>query len=138
MKEKIRKTSHSVYNINYHVVFCPKYRHPILENELEYEVQKLFKSIAFNYGFDVLEQEIMPDHIHLFISAPPTIAPTQIVKILKSVSANEIFKAFPNLKKTKFWGSGLWSKGYYIGYIGTAGAVSSEIIKKYIQEQKLK
>lgn len=135
MKEKIRKTSHSVYNINYHVVFCPKYRHPILENELEYEVQKLFKSIAFNYGFDVLEQEIMPDHIHLFISAPPTIAPTQIVKILKSVSANEIFKAFPNLKKTKFWGSGLWSKGYYIG---TAGAVSSEIIKKYIQEQKLK
>lgn len=91
MKEKIRKTSHSVYNINYHVVFCPKYRHPILENELEYEVQKLFKSIAFNYGFDVLEQEIMPDHIHLFISAPPTIAPTQIVKILKSVSANEIF-----------------------------------------------
>ncbi|WP_195925916.1 IS200/IS605 family transposase [Sarcina ventriculi] len=135
MKEKIRKTSHSVYNINYHVVFCPKYRHSILENELEYEVQKLFKSIAFNYGFDVLEQEIMPDHIHLFISASPTIAPTQIVKILKSVSANEIFKAFPNLKKTKFWGSGLWSKGYYIG---TAGAVSSEIIKKYIQEQKLK
>jgi len=65
----------------------------------------MFKSIAFNYGFEVLEQEIMPDHMHLFISAPPTIAPTEIVKILKSVTANEIFKAFPYLKKSKFWGS---------------------------------
>ena len=129
----MRKTSHSVYNINYHIVFCPKYRHSILGNELEYEVSKLFKSIAFNYGFEVLEYEIMPDHIHLFISAPPTIAPTEIVKILKSVSANEIFKAFLSLKKSKFWGSGLWSKGYYVG---TAGSVSSEIIVKYIQNQK--
>ena len=68
----------------------------------------------------------MPDHIYLFISAPPTIAPTELVKVLKSVSSNEMFKAFPSLKKNKFWGSGLWSKGYYIG---TAGAVSSEIIK---------
>ena len=70
-----------------------------------------------------------------FISAPPTIASTEIVKILKSVSANTLFKTFPNLKKNKFWGSGLWSKGYYVG---TAGAVSSEIIVRYIQDQKLK
>ena len=52
----------------------------------------------------------MPDHIYLFISAPPTTAPTELVKILKSVSSNEMFKAFPSLKKNKFWGSGLWSK----------------------------
>ena len=135
MKEKIRKTKHSVYNINYHIVFCPKYRHHIFKDELEYELLKLFTVISYNYGFEVLEQEIMPDHIHLFISAPPTIVPTELVKILKSVSANEMFKAFPSLKKNKFWGRGLWSKGYYIG---TAGAVSSEIIKKYIQDQKLK
>ena len=77
----------------------------------------------------------MPNHIHLFISAPPTIAPTELVKILKSVSTNEMFKAFPSLKKNKFWGSGLWSKGYYIG---TAGAVSSEIIKKIYTRPKIK
>ena len=77
----------------------------------------------------------MPNHIHLFISAPPTIAPTELVKILKSVSANEMFKAFPSLKKNKFWGSRLWSKGYYIG---TAGAVSSEIIKKIYTRPKIK
>ena len=134
MKEKVRKTSHSIYNINYHIVFCPKYRHSIFKNELETELEtellKIFQVTCYNYGYELLEKEIMPDHIHLFVSAPPTIAPTEIVKTLKSVSAYWIFKAFPNLKKSKFWGSGLWSKGYYIG---TAGAVSSEIIQKYIQ-----
>ncbi|WP_300857387.1 IS200/IS605 family transposase [uncultured Clostridium sp.] len=102
-------------------MFCPKYRHNIFKDQLEYEISKMFKNIAFNYCFEILEQEIMPDHVHLFISAPAIIAPTEIIKILKSVSANELFKAFPSLKKSKFWGSGLWSKGYYVG---TAGAVS--------------
>ena len=115
-------------------MFCPKYRHNIFKDELEYEISKMFKNIAFNYCFEILEQEIMPDHVHLFISAPAIIAPTEIIKILKSVSANELFKAFPSLKKSKFWGSCLWSKGYYVR---TAGAVSSEIIQRYIQNQKL-
>ena len=75
----------------------------------------------------------MSDHIHLFISALPTVAPVDIVRKLKSISANHIFKTFPNLKKTKFWNSGLWSRGYYVG---TAGSVSSETIQKYIQNQK--
>lgn len=57
----------------------------------------------------------MPDHVHLFISAPPTVAPVDIVRKLKSISANEIIKGFPKSKQSKFWGSGLWSRGYYIG-----------------------
>ena len=84
-------------------MFCPKYRHNIFKDQLEYEISKMFKNIAFNYGFEILEQEIMPDHVYLFISASPIIAPTEIIKILKNVSANELFKAFPSLKKSKFW-----------------------------------
>lgn len=75
----------------------------------------------------------MSDHVHLFISAPPTVASVDIVRKLKSISANEIFKGFPKLKQSKFLGSGLWSRGYYIG---TAKTVSSETIQKYIQNQK--
>lgn len=71
----------------------------------------------------------MAGNIHLFISTPPTINPTNIVKILKSVKANGIFKEFPNLNKSKFWRIALWSKVYYLG---TAEAVSSEIIVNYI------
>lgn len=130
---KHRITSHSKYSINYHIVFCSKYRYNIFKDELEYELLKCFKEICQCYGYELIEQEIMPDHVHLFISAPPTVAPVDIVRTLKSKSANETFKRFPELKQFNFWGSGLWSRGYYIG---TAGAVSSETIKKYIQNQK--
>lgn len=126
---KNKKTSHSKYNINYHIIFCPKYRHRIFKDELS----KCFKVICHCYGYELLEQEIMPDHVHLFISAPPTVALVDIVRKLKSISANEIFKGFPRLKKSKFWGTGLWSRGYYVG---TAGTVSSETILRYIQNQK--
>lgn len=93
----------------------------------------MFEMTCFNYGY-MLQMEIMPHHCHLFISAPPTIAPVDIVKTLKSVCALHIFRTFPNLKSQKFLGSGLWSKGYYVG---TAGSVSAETIQKYIQNQKL-
>jgi putative transposase len=129
-----KTTSLSKYNIIYHIVFCPKYRHNFFKDELEYELSKCFKVICHCYGYELIEQEIMADHVHLFISAPPTVAPVDIVRKLKSVSANEIFKGFPKLKQSKFWGSGLWSRGYYIG---TAGTVSSETIQRYIQNQKL-
>lgn len=129
-----KTTSLSKYNIIYHIVFCPKYRHNIFKDELEYELSECFKVICHCYGYELIEQEIMADHVHLFISAPPTVAPVDIVRKLKSVSANEIFKGFPKLKQSKFWGSGLWSRGYYIG---TAGTVSSETIQRYIQNQKL-
>ena len=75
----------------------------------------------------------MPDHVHIFLSAPPTVAPTEIVRTIKSVTANRVFSVIPSLKKKYFWGSGLWSRGYYIG---TAGNVSAETIKKYIEAHK--
>lgn len=127
-----KKTSHSIYNINYHIVFCPKYRHHIFKGELEPELSKCFKVVCDCYGYDLIEQAIMPDHVHLFISAPPTIAPVNIVRKLKSISANEIFEGFPQLEKSKFWGSGLWSRGYYVG---TTGTVSSETIQIYIKSK---
>lgn len=79
--------------------------------------------------------EIMPDHIHLFISTSPQISPLDIVKTIKSITARRIFQRFKNLKAKFFWNSGLWSKGYYIG---TAGTVTVETVQRYIDEQKQK
>jgi len=128
-----KSTKHSVYNINYHIVFCPKYRHSVLRGDIEVYLKRLFKNICDHYGYDLLEIETMSDHVHLFISAKPTVAPVTIVHALKSISAVWVFKKFPGLKRRKFWGSGLWSKGYYVG---TAGTVSAETIRKYIEGQK--
>ncbi len=128
-----KATKHCRYNINYHLVWCPKYRHPIVVGDIANHLQEQISQICEQYKFALLEMEIMPDHLHLFISAPPQIAPTEIVKTLKSITAVKLFHAFPDLKKRKFWGSGLWSDGYYVG---TAGTVTAETIRKYIQEQK--
>ena len=128
-----KSTKHCRYNINYHFVWCPKYRHPILVADIAIHLKELITQICDQYKFALLELEIMPDRIHLFLSAPTQIAPTEILKTPKSISAVKIFHAFPNLKKQKFWGSGLWSDGYYVG---TAATVTAETIQKYIQEQK--
>ena len=73
--------------------------------------------------------EIMPEHIHIFISAHPKHSPMDIVKNLKGVSARLIFKSYPKFQKKEFWGGHLWSSGYYVG---TAGIVTAEAIRKYI------
>ncbi len=79
------------------------------------------------------DAEVMPDHVHLFISASPTIAPVTLAKTLKSIVAVETFRAFPLLKQRHFWGSGLWPEGCYYG---SAGMVSTKTIAMYIANQK--
>lgn len=128
-----KSTKHSRYNINYHLVWCPKYRHQVLRGEIATYMETLIHEICQHYDYEILSMEIMPDHIHLFVSVKPYISPTEVVKTLKSISAVRIFKKFPRLKRQRFWGSGLWSKGYYVG---TAGTVSAETIKRYIENQK--
>jgi len=77
----------------------------------------------------------MLDHIHVFVSAKPKVAPLAIASTLKSILTVEIFRKFPTLKQQYFWGSVLFSRGCYYG---SAGTVSAAIIKKYIEEQKNK
>jgi len=130
MEEKL---NHCVYNINYHIVFCPKYRHKIIKGKIEDTVKQVIQEICTIYGYNLIQMETMPDHLYIFLSVPPTVAPTEIVRKLKCITANRIFAAFPGLKKKYFWGSGLWSRGYYVG---TAGNVSAETICKYIEDQE--
>jgi putative transposase len=126
------KTSSASYNINYHLVWCPKYRKPILEKpEVKQFLEEQIHTIAATKGFEVLALEVMPDHIHLFVSAPPFDSPTEIVKVFKGVTALRLFKKFPELRN-QFWKGKLWSPSYYVG---TAGHVSAETIRRYIEEQ---
>lgn len=123
------KTSSSIHNINYHVVFCPKYRKPVLKGAVKEFVEDTLKTTAEAKGFKILELRVMPDHVHLFVSAPPQFSPTAIVKMFKGITALRTFEKFPKVKK-ELWGGHLWSPSYYIG---TAGHVSAETIQKYIE-----
>jgi len=131
--QKNKKTKHSVYNLNYHIVFVTKYRHKIIQNDIEDYIRKRIMEICKEYDWEILALEIMPDHIHLFSSAKPEIAPLTISSTIKSILTMDVFQKFSNLKEKYFWGSGLFSRGCYYG---SAGAISSEIIKKYIKNQK--
>jgi len=122
----VRSTWHSKYNINYHLVWIPKYRRPALTDEVAAHLSDIFKTIADKKGIEILSMEIMPDHIHLFVSSPPQNAPSLIVNWFKGISA----------RMYNYWYGDTpikWTNSYYVG---TAGTVTVETIKKYIEEQK--
>ena len=118
-----------MYNINYHLVWISKYRKGILEN-LGKTCRVIFDEIAKRHGFEILALEVMPDHVHLFVSASPRYSPAEVVKAFKGASARRLFEKLPQLRSQP-WRRHLWAPSYCIG---TAGNVSAETIQRYIEE----
>lgn len=121
-----RKTRHAVYNINYHLVWCPKYRKKVLKGNVKFIVESTIKETCRQRGWDLLEISLQEDHIHVFLSARPIFSPMFIVKVLKGATAVRAVKEHRFAKR-------FWSPSYYVG---TAGTVTKETIQKYIQEQQ--
>lgn len=134
-KNNIKHARTCVYNVNYHILWSVKYRRAVLNEEIEAYLRELFQDTAEEKGFEVMMMEVgEQDHIHVFASAHPKIAPSYIVKMLKGISARKLFFKFPDLKK-KLWEGQLWNSSFYIE---TIGSISEETIRKYIENQKKK
>ena len=133
MASEYNHSSHYTYLLQYHIVWCPKFRYSVLKGNIEDELKTILREICERYNYEINALEVMPDHVHIFVKAPQTVAPCDIARTLKSISAIELFKRFPKLKQ--FYGrcGVLWSRSYFIA---TAGEASAETIKKYIEEQK--
>ena len=130
---EIRKTSHARYDLWYHLAFCSKYRkHPFGDKKTRKEVALLFREIALHYDMQLGQIEVLTDHVHLTLTAPPRIAPARAVAIIKSVSTKLLFKKYKWLKNL-YWGGEIWSAGYFVRSIGSG--LTREAIEKYIQEQ---
>ena len=122
-----------VYNINYHIVWCVKYRRKALKPEIAERLYELVKEIGLEKGFTVVDCKVgESDHVHCFVSAPPKISVTQIVKYLKGISGNTLLKEFPEIR-TMLWKGQLWNGSYFCE---TIGSTSEENILKYIERQK--
>ena len=122
----------SVCNINYHMVWSVKYRRKILTPEVEAYLKQLVQEIAQSKGFAVQLFECgEQDHIHCFVTAPPKLSVTDIVKYLKGITGRKLFETYPDLK-SKLWRGELWNHSYYCE---TIGSVSEENIKRYIEHQ---
>lgn len=133
MKKKTWKsTPNAVYEINYHFVWSTKYRKCVLVPPVDTALKEILAQSAEEHGYELLGMEVMPDHVHIFLSAPPAVSPAIVAKVLKGASARRLFMTFPQLRR-RLWGGHLWNPSYYVG---TAGHVSAETIKRYIEEQK--
>jgi len=122
-----------VYNINYHIVWCVKYRRKVLSADISNRLIELLKAVGNEKGFSVVECKVSEnDHVHCFVSAPPKISVTQIVKYLKGISGNQLFREYPQLRKS-LWKGQLWNGSYFCE---TIGSTSEENILRYIERQK--
>ena len=124
-----RRTRHAHYNLNYHLVFVPKYCRKILRERVADKLKVCFEAACTERDWLIHGLEVMPDHAHIFISVPPKWSPADVAKILKGTSARWLLKQFPHIRANGH----LWTNSYYVG---TAGAVSSDVINRYIAAQK--
>jgi len=128
--ERYRHLRGSVSTLTYHFVWCPKYRRKVLTGKVETALRSLILAKATELYCEILALEVMPDHVHLFLKAPPTHAPQHIANQIKGYTSHELREKFPDLKSRL---PSLWSRSYYVG---SAGAMSAATIQKYIEAQK--
>ena len=122
-----------VYNVHYHIVWCVKYRRKVLTPEIEATLQEVLKQIGMENGFSVDQCEVgEADHVHCFVSAPPKLSITFIVKHLKGVSGLRLYHQYPKLRE-KLWRGELWNGSYFVE---TIGSTSEENVRRYIDRQK--
>ena len=125
-----RKTKYVTYKLGYHFVWCPKYRKAVLTGEVQAFLDNEIRRLCAENGWEVGSLNVQPDHVHLFVSAPPAIAPSLIANTLKGITARQVFKRFPELKAKEFWGGHLWSRSFYVGSVGD---MSEDVVRRYIE-----
>ena len=132
-EEKYHSALHCKYLTQYHIIWCPKFRFSVLKGNVEDTLKQTLQKICNDYNYHIKALEVMPDHIHIFVDVPQTVAPFDVARTLKSISAIELFKAYPQLKKFYAGCGALWSGGYFIS---TVERISEAAVIKYIEEQK--
>lgn len=123
---------HNVSVLIYHLVCPTKYRRVIFEPKVENFIKDICLELENRYEIAFLEIGFDGDHAHFLIQSVPMYSPTKIAKTVKSLTAREVFKEFPELKK-KLWGGEFWSKGYFISTVGKHG--DEEMLKNYVRNQ---
>ena len=127
---KYKSNNNVVYSCKYHVVWCPKYRRSVLVNKVDERLKSILYETANDVGAEILELEVMPDHVHLLVEIDPQDGINKLVRHLKGRSSNLLRKEFPSLKSRI---PSLWTNSYFVS---TVGGASLTDIKKYIENQK--
>lgn len=127
-----KSNNNIVYNCKYHIIWCPKYRKPVLVEDVEKMLKNILSFKANELGAEIIEMETDKDHVHLLISCDPQFGIHRVVKGLKGFSARVLRENFPHLKSTM---PSMWINSYFCA---TVGSVSLEAVKEYIENQQLR
>jgi len=126
----MRSNNNVVYICRYHVVFCPKYRRKVLTPPIDERLTVILTEQMERWGQELIEMEVMPDHVHLLVGCDPQFGIHRLVKLLKGHSSHALRAEFPALKRRL---PSLWTNSYFVS---TVGGVTLETLKRYVESQK--
>ncbi|NCP07153.1 MAG: IS200/IS605 family transposase [Flavobacteriales bacterium] len=128
-----RKTSHTVYDIKYHLVWITKYRKRVLTGVLAARVRSLIREICKANEVEIIKGHISSDHVHLFVSVPPHISVSKLMQYIKGKSSRKVMSEFKAISKM-YWGRHFWARGYFVV---SSGTITDEMIMEYIEKQDI-
>ena len=126
-----RHGTHTLFDLKYHLVWCTKYRMPILVGKVGLRVRDLIREICATHSIQIIRGHVSNDHLHLFIAMPPQISVSKIAQYLKGKTSRKLLTEYPNLRK-QFWGQHICARGYYAV---SSGAITDEMIMDYLKNQ---
>jgi putative transposase len=126
-----RRAAHTVYELHYHFVFTTKYRKPVLMGEIGQRVRELIREICKSEDVEILKGAVRADHVHMFVSAPPYLAPSRLMQAVKGKTSHHLMMEYRTLHRA-FWGRHLWARGYFVC---SSGNVTDEVISEYVASQ---
>jgi len=123
------KGKHCVFYHRYHLVWSTKYRYKVLRGEVQLRVREIVRQVCAENGVEVLKGVMSSDHVHIFVSIPPKLAVSDLMRKIKGRSAYKVFREFPKLKK-RYWGCHFWGRGYFST---TNGAITEDVVLQYLE-----
>ncbi|NGO11843.1 IS200/IS605 family transposase [Streptomyces sp. HC44] len=130
MSRKVRRFSGGVYDLGLHVVWCPKYRRPVLGGPVAVRLRELIEQKAAERGWEIIALEVMPDRVHLFVKHDPKSSASYVVNQFKAFTSRLLRAEFPHLKSRL---PTLWSSSYFAASVG---AVSAATVQEYVETQR--
>jgi putative transposase len=127
---KFKSNNNILYSCKYHVIWCPKYRRKVLIHEVDVRLNEIITSVCDEFGAELIELEVMPDHVHLLVDCDPQFGIAKLIRYMKGRSSRLLRQEFPWLKSRL---PTLWTNSYFVS---TVGGAPIAVIKKYVEDQK--
>ena len=132
--QQLNKAAHNTHSLNFHLIFCTKYRRTVLTRDIGDRVKEIIQEVALEQNAIIEAIETDTDHLHIMLNLKPTHSIPKLVQLFKGRTSRLIFQEFPHIKK-RLWGGHLWSSGYFVT---TAGGAPLETLKTYVESQRTK